>query len=109
MARTAITPQTVTTAGAAITLEAANVAGNSVDLTTGAKVMWIKNGDAGSITVTLPSVATVDGLALADRTVTIAGTTEKHFRLHDAQKRTDGTVYINYSAVTSVTVAALNA
>lgn len=108
MARTAITPQSVTTAGAAITLEAANVAGNSVRFVDH-RAIWVKNASGSIVTVTLPTPGTSDGLAITDRTVSVPATTgERLIKLHRNEMQSDGTVNIDYSAVTSVTVAAID-
>lgn len=109
MARTAITPQTPTVAGAAVTYEPANVDGNSVDLATGPKLLHVKNGSGASITVTLPTPGTVAGLAIADRTVAVPAGGERLIRLDRVVRQTNGTAHVDYSAVTTVTVAALNA
>lgn len=111
MARTAITPQTLTLAGAAVTLEAANVAGNSVP--PNIDFLWVKNGGVSSITVTIPTPGTVNGLDITDRTVTVASGAERLVPIRVAGRvapeyaQADGTVNIDYSAVTSVTVAAV--
>lgn len=108
MARTAITPQSVTTAGAAITLEAANVAGNSVRYAEH-RAVWVKNASGSPVTVTLPTPGTSDGLAITDRTVSVPATTgERLIKLHRNEVQADDTVNIDYSAVTSVTVAVVD-
>lgn len=107
MARTAITPQTPTAAGAAVTLEAANVDGNSVSLVT-PKVLWVKNGSGSPINVTIPTPGTVGGLAIADQVVAVPAAGERFIRLGRVHRQTTGLAHVDYSAVTTVTVAALN-
>lgn len=107
MARTAITPQAITVTGTAVTYEAANVAGNSVRMGP-ARAIHVKNGDGSGITVTMQTPGSVAGLAIAERTVTIPATSERFIRLDDVLRRDDDFAYVDYSAITSVTVAALD-
>ena len=109
MARTAITPQNVTVDGAAVAYEPANALGNSVDLTTGPKLLHVKNGSGAAITVTLDTPGTVAGLQIGNRTVTVPATSERFIRLDRVLRRPDGTANVDYSAVTTVTVAVINA
>lgn len=73
---------------------------------TGYELVIIKNGDASDHTVTFVTQATVDGQAVADRTVTLtAGHT---YAIGPFQpgiyNDANGLVQMTYSAVTSVTV-----
>lgn len=106
MPRTAITPQRGTSAGLAPAYEPANVAGNSYLLRSG-RVLHVKNGSGSSVTVTVPTPGVVDGLAIADRTIAVPASGERLVALGttDAYKQAGGVAYIDYSAVTSVTVA----
>lgn len=109
MARTAITPQTITVGGVVVTAEAANVDGNSVRLGGGTKVLKVINGSGGAITVTLQTPGTVSGLGIADRTDSVAAGTTEYLLLDEVLRRADDDmVYIDYSAVTTVTVAVLD-
>lgn len=109
MARTLLTSQTPTVAGAAITPEAANVDGNAVDLT-GDKLLYVNNGSGSSINVTIESTRTEDGLAMPNRVVAVAAGAWRLIRLTRVSRRRDnGQVYVNYSAVTTVSVAAISA
>jgi hypothetical protein len=109
MPRTAITPQPITAAGVAATYEAANVLGNSYALVPN-RVIHVKNGGGSPITVTIPTTQTVEGLTVPNRTVTVTNATDKFVSLgaSGAHRQTDGSVNIDYSAVTSVTVAVLD-
>ncbi|RBY82681.1 hypothetical protein [Blastococcus sp. TF02A-26] len=109
MARTAITPQVATPAGLTPAFEPANVDGNSFVLRQ-ARALRIKNGSGVSINVTLPTPGTVDGLAIADRVVAVPAGADMLIGLSrgDAYRQTDGSVYVDYSAVASVTVAVLD-
>jgi hypothetical protein len=106
--RTAITPQ-VPNPAAQVTYEAANVLGNSFGPRPGRGV-HIKNGSGGSITVTLPTPGTINGLAIADRTVAITAGTDQFIGIGVGNEyiQSDGSAYIDYSAVTSVTVAVID-
>jgi hypothetical protein len=110
MPRTAITPQRITSAGLAPAYEPANVAGNSFRLSTG-RFMHVKNGSGGSVTVTIPTPGTVDGLAIADRSVAVPAAGERLIALGTAgtYKQAGGVAFVDYSAVTSVTVAVFDA
>jgi hypothetical protein len=106
MPRTAITPQQVTSAGLTVATEPANVDGNSIPAGT---ILEVGNASAGSINVTAVTPGTVDGdLALPNRVVAVAaGATVLIGRLGPVYHQSDGTIHVNYSAVTSVTVAAI--
>lgn len=73
----------------------------------GQEQFFIKNGDASPHTVTFATPLTVDGQAVADRTVTVpAGHSMLIGPFRPAYYNdTNGNVQVSYSAVTSVTVA----
>lgn len=73
--------------------------------------LHIKNGGGSSITVTLITPITAQGLAVADPEVTIPAGQERMIRVTPQRYRnpSDGLASITYSAVTTVTVAALRA
>lgn len=72
----------------------------------GNTVFIANNGSGGDITLTIVSQATADGLAIADRTVTLtAGDLEAVADLDpDIYNDSDGMVQVTYSGVTSLTV-----
>lgn len=109
MARTAITAQVATPAGLAPAFEPANVDGNSFVLRQ-SRALRVKNGSGASVNVTIPTPGTVDGLAIADRVVAVAAGADMLIGLGrgDVYRQTDGSVYVDYSAVTSVTVAVID-
>jgi hypothetical protein len=109
MARSALTIQTVGIAGATISTAAANADGNSIVADEAAKViLQVANGGGSSITVTIPATGKAYGIDLEDQTITVAAGATKHIAGLEpgAFQQTDGTVYVNYSGVSSVTVAA---
>jgi hypothetical protein len=110
MPRTAVTPQRVTTAGLAVAFEPANVDGNSFAAARG-RALHVRNRSTASITVTLPTAATVDGLAIADRAVTVAAGAHASISVGShagIYGQTDGSVWVDYSAVTTVDVAVID-
>lgn len=113
MPRTAITPQAASTVGSTVTFEAANVLGNSFTPAHG-RALHVKNGSGATITVTVPTPGNADvGLAIPDRTYTIVAGGHGVFgpgspSVAGLYAQTDGTVNVDYSAVTTVTVAVID-
>lgn len=109
MPRTTITPQKATSAGLVAAYEPANVAGNSYRMQAG-RGLRVKNGSGASITVTIPTPLQVDGLDVTDRTITVAAGAEALIALgtSSAYKQPGGVANVDYSSVTSVTVAVID-
>lgn len=110
MARTALTTQKFATTGLLATYVTPDAAGCSFR-NSGKQVLHVKNGSGSSITVTLKIGKTVQGQAVTAPTATVAAGAEKFFGpFPDDYDQLDGTenVYVDFSAVTSVTVAALS-
>lgn len=107
-----VTPSAVrpSKAGTAYALSAPTVEGDAIGP---AEVLHVKNGSGGSITLTVVTPGTVDGLAIGDYTLTIPAAGERlvgpfpepHFR--QPSGATKGRVHIDYSSVTSVTRAVI--
>jgi hypothetical protein len=108
MARTALSVQSIVRAGLSPTYTAANVDGHSVANEGKQTFIHVKNGGASPITVTIPTPGSVDGLAVADRTVNVPAGEERMIGPFPAAfyNQADGTVHVDFSAVTSVTLAA---
>lgn len=109
MARTALTTQKFTTQGLEATYVTPDAAGCSFR-NSGKQLLHVKNGSASSINVTLNIGRTVQGQAVTDPVVAVAAGDEMFFGpFPDDYEQLDGTnnVYVDFSAVTSVTVAAL--
>ncbi len=113
MARTALASQTADDDGLTVAFTAANADGHSI-AGGGDVILLIDNGAASDITVTVQTPATQDGLDVAEQTVTVtAGTINAIAGLHPRTfdrptgAADAGTVYVDFSAVASVTVAAL--
>lgn len=110
MARTALTVQEIVTAGITPSLGAANVDGHSIP-GTGDVVVHVKNGSASPVSVTIPTpgVAGKSAEPIADRVVSVPATTgDKIIGPFDPAvfQQPDGTVYIDLSAVATVTITA---
>lgn len=108
MARTALAVQDVVRAGLNPVYSAANVDGHSIQ-NNGHTVLHVKTAGT-ACTVTIQTPGTVDGMAVADRTVALGATAERiigPFPPSDYNQPTGEGVYVDFSAVTAVTVAAL--
>ncbi len=106
MPRTPITPQAVVVTGLALVPEPGNVDGNTIPLS-GRQALQVVNGSAASINVTIPSSATVEGLAVSSRVVAVPAGATRHLRSSEAGRQAGNVVNVDYSAVASVTVALL--
>lgn len=112
---TQLSVQTTVIAGAVPTFTAANVDGHGIINTHGNVVLYVKNGGGSPITVTVQTPVTVEGLALPDLTVTVTNATEKIigpfkkavFNQNLSVPAIDDAIAVTFSAITSVTVAAL--
>lgn len=108
MARTALPVQTLTDAGAAPTFTAANADGNSVPP---GSVLYFKNTNGSPRVVSIPTPATLAGKAVEDASVSVPATTGERVvggLRSDLYAQDDGSVYLNYDAVTGLTVAVLD-
>jgi hypothetical protein len=113
MAYTELPTQSPTSASVVPTYTAAAVAGNKF-YNDGRTMLIVKNGSGAPITVTITTPNSADGNTIADKTFTVAATTGEKWWKGDPQfynqpdGATDaGEVYVDYSAVTTVTVAAV--
>lgn len=108
MARTALTIQAVTRDGLNPTLAAANVDGHSI-ANDGRTYIEILNSSGSAVMVTQRIPKVVDGVAVANngKQVSIpAGQRRKIGPWTSDYNQADGTVQIDFSAVTSVTCGA---
>ncbi len=112
MARTALTVQNVirTSNGLTPSYTAANVDGHSI-VNDGKKTfLQIKNTGVSACVVTIQTPGTVDGLAVTERTATVGATTGDKMIGPFPQEyynQADGTIYVDFDQVTSVTCAAI--
>lgn len=111
MARTVLVAQPATDAGLTPVYTAADAANGMTYRLVPHRVLHVKNGGGSSLTVTITTPLTVNGLAVADRTVTVAAGAETVISLgvDNAYAQADGTAYVDFSTATSVTVAVLDA
>ena len=110
MAYTNLAVQGTSSAGLEPTYSAAVLTDGNMFRNTGKEILHVVNADASPTTVTLVTPATVAGLAIADQTIVIAAGEERMMGHLDPnvynQSGTDaGKVYVQYTNVTSVTVA----
>lgn len=99
----ALTTQVLVPGGSASTLVAASGGGDTATPGDGV-FLEVLNSDASSKTVTLVTPGTVEGLAIADRPVTIPAGERWKIPLTRLYAGPDGQASITYSAVTSLTV-----
>lgn len=104
-----LTTQTITAGGLSPVYDPAAAGGDKLrpGRTT---FLHVKNGDASSMTVTIATPGTVDGLAIADRTVTVGAGDDQMIPIPAAiygNASDSGLASVTYSATTSLTVAAL--
>jgi hypothetical protein len=113
MARTALATQPIADEGTVVTMTAANVDGHILD-GGGDVILKVTNGSGGSINVTVQTPATQAGLAVSEQIVAVAAGATKYIGRFDPSTydrptgaADPGMVYVDFSAVASVTVAAL--
>ncbi|MET8334362.1 hypothetical protein [Streptosporangium canum] len=99
----ALTTQVLVPGGSASTLTTAAVGGDTATPGDGV-FLEVLNGGGSTITVTLATPGTVEGLAIADRAITIPTGERWKIPLTRMYAGGDGQATITYSAVTSVTV-----
>jgi len=113
MARIAVTTQAVGRAGAATTYTGPNVDGDIVDI--GRVALHVKNGSGSPITVTVQTPVQIEGLDLAELTVSVPAAGERFIGPLPASvfaqpvgNANAGKALVDYSAVTSVTRAVIS-
>jgi hypothetical protein len=94
----------VTSSGLAASIRNATV-GPGEDTVPPDSIVRANNGSGASVTLTVVTPGTVDGLAITDRQVVIPAGQARYVRLPRAVYRSpaDGKVHLQWSAVTSVT------
>ena len=101
----AITLQTLTLGGAVSTLVAASGGGDTCPAGDGI-FLEVNNGSGSSVTVTIATPGTVDGLAIADRAVAIPAGERWKIPVGRRYAKADGSADVTYSSATTVTVGA---
>lgn len=107
MARTALSVQQIRRSGLTPAYSAANVDGHSFP-NSGQEILHVKTVGTGA-TVSFPIPGTVDGQAVASRSVVLGTNTERLIGPFPpgTYNQPDGNVNVDFSSVTSVTVAVL--
>ena len=107
MARTAVTATQIDRSGDQVTGAAANVDGHSVTWRD-TLFFYVNNGSGSAVTVTVDTPGTVDGLAITDLTLSVPAGEDRIFGPFPADyyRQSDGSVHVDFSAVTSVTFSA---
>lgn len=96
---------------AALTLAAPGLGAGNGDLVPANSILFVKNANASPMTVTIKMAATVDGQAVADKTVTVGATTNMLIgpftqnMKQTAVGTSFGLVLLEFSSVTSLTRA----
>lgn len=105
----ALTLNTVALDGGAVLdgIDTAAAAGGDTAPVGPNRALYVKNGGASSITVTVTTPGEASGMAIADPTLTLAAGESGIFPLGRIFAGTNGRASISYSDVTSVTVAVI--
>lgn len=108
MARSVLAAQPVVTAGLAPVYGAADIAGSSFG-NNGRRALHVKNASASPINVTITNQLTVDGLAVPNRVVAVPAGADRFIGPFGANYNAADSsgVWVDYSAVATVTVALL--
>lgn len=103
-----LTVNTTSRDGVSLGAAAANGGGDAFANSTGDVIFQIINANANTVNVTFATTKTVDGLAVADKTVSVNTNTTFLIGPFPADTYNDGNnlVQVTYSEVGSVTVAA---
>lgn len=105
----ALTTQSPLVTGVAIAYVAAGAGGDTISPSDGKTFIHVKNGGGSSITVTVTAVGQCSQGFLHDAVVVIAAGLDRAIGPFDSNRFTNisSQVAVGYSAVTSVTVAAI--
>lgn len=98
-----------TFSGVTLATAAAAAGGDQIVNPNGNVILYVKNAGGSSINVTIDAAATQGGLSLVDPVVAVAAGAERLIGPFDPRLFNDSSGYVSvaYSAVTSVTVAAI--
>jgi hypothetical protein len=112
VARIPLTVQTVNRNGVAETFVAANTDGHWVT-NDGRTWLEVVNGSGGAVTVSVQTPGTVDSLAVSERQVSIPAGARRKLgpwppNFYNQAAGDIGTIYVDYSGASSVTVAAFS-
>jgi hypothetical protein len=113
MARTEITVTEASPAGVAPGFQAADAANGMKFRNNHPTILLVRNGGASPITVTVETSVTVEGIAVPDRLITVPAGGDRVIgpflpAYYDQSGADRGFVFVEFSADTSVTVAAIH-
>ena len=106
MARSALAPQKVVASGLNATMSAANVDGHSVR-SNGRTIIVVDNADASPMNVTLQTPGQIGGLDISEQVIAVPAGESRYIKLDKVHERLNRDVYVDFSSVTSLTIAAL--
>lgn len=108
MARTALTVGQMVPGGLDMSPTAANVDGHSF-VNDGNTFLYIKNADVSPVTITIQTPAQVGGLDIAEVSDALAASGEALYGPFPTHifNQADGTVNVDFSGVTSLTILAV--
>jgi hypothetical protein len=108
MARTEVSHQQIVPTGLEQTYASAHTDGNKFS-NDGHMFLHVKNGAGAPINVTIQTAALYEGLAVADVVVAVTNGEERMIGPFPVNiyNQVDGMVYVDYSSVTTITVAVL--
>ncbi|GAB3471183.1 hypothetical protein [Actinophytocola sediminis] len=110
MARTQITTQSVDADGLTVLFGAVDATASpdgNVFATGGGETVLVQNESESPITMTVDVPVTVDGVAVADRVITVPANSIVAWRPKAVHRQADGTVRLNWSTATDVGVAVI--
>lgn len=108
MARTALTVNQLSIAGVTHSPASANADGHSLENIKGDTILFVVNGGGAPITVTIQTPGKFQGLDIEEQEITVGNGVTKvigPFRPTGVYNNSTG-VFVDFSGVTSVTVAA---
>lgn len=109
MARTDLTVQQIARTGLNASFSSADGTNQNAFANDGRTYLHVKNGGGSSINVTVDTPGVVDGLAVGNLVVAVPNGGERIIGPFPTNiyNQADGKVYVDWSAVTSVTAAAI--
>ena len=109
MARTDLTVQQIVRTGLEAVYAAADGSNQNAFANDGRTFLRVVNGGGSPINVTIDTPGSVDGLAVSNLVVAVTNAEDRLIGPFPTNiyNQSDGKVYVDWSAVTSVTVAAL--
>lgn len=108
-ARTALTPQTLASAGLNPTYAAPDAANGNTFVNNGKRWLLVRNGAGTTMTVTVRNPSTVDGIVVPDKVHTVPANGDRIIGPLPTTvwNQPDSSVYVDYSTSTSITQALL--